>query len=421
MHYVIIGNSAAGIFAAETIRGLDPAGKITMISKENNIPYSRCLTSYYIGKEIDEDRIYIRNPNFYVETGIEFIAQNVEQVDDQKKCIILQSGEVIHYDKLLIATGSSPAMLPIEGRELEGVFQLRTLEDARKIIDYSPKVKEAVVNGAGLVGLKGAHALHQLGIKVTIVVNSRIMSRSIDATTGSMITEFLERDGYQVIYNHKLTKILGENKVEGILLNSGKEIPCQMVLEAAGVRPNTSLVLKSGVKVNKGIIVDQQMQTSVQDIYAAGDVVETYDLVWKDNRINALWPHATAQGIIAGSNMAGAERYYDGSIGLNSVSFSGVGVVSAGMIDVPKGEGKILSFSDNASCYRKFIMKEDRLVGMILVGDIEGAGILTSLIRKRAKVDLDILTQWLTSPVRYQGYFPTESRVAKGGISYGIC
>ncbi|MEM5817831.1 MAG: FAD-dependent oxidoreductase, partial [Desulfitobacterium hafniense] len=184
MHYVIIGNSAAGVFAAEAIRGLDASGKITMISEENNRPYSRCLTSYYIGEEIAQDRIYIRDANFYAATGIDFIPQKVEQVNDTEKSVTLQSGEVVSYDKLLIATGASPYSLPVEGLDLEGVFELRTLEDARKIMDFAPHVKEAVVMGAGLVGLKGAHALHELGIKVSIIVNSRIMSRSVDPHTG---------------------------------------------------------------------------------------------------------------------------------------------------------------------------------------------------------------------------------------------
>ncbi|ACL21177.1 FAD-dependent pyridine nucleotide-disulphide oxidoreductase [Desulfitobacterium hafniense DCB-2] len=419
MHYVIIGNSAAGVFAAEALRGLDSSGKITMISEENNRPYSRCLTSYYIGEEIDQDRIYIRDANFYAATGIDFIPQKVEQVNDTEKSITLQSGEIVGYDKLLIATGASPYSLPVEGLDLEGVCELRTLEDARRIMDFAPHVKEAVVMGAGLVGLKGAHALHELGIKVSIIVNSRIMSRSVDPHTGQIITELLEQDGYEVIYNTKLSKILGQDKVEGVCLSSGKEIPCQLVLMAAGVSPNVDLVKNTGIEVNKGIIVDKHMQTTVSHIYAAGDVAEAYHAVWDEKRVISIWPVATAQGTVAGSNMAGVERIYEGSVGSNSAVFCGVGVVSAGIPYLPTGEGQELSTYDKATKrYRKFIVKDDILVGMIMVGDIDGAGILTAMIKQKTKVSLDTLNYWLNHPVRFQGYCTAE---AKGGIVCGIC
>lgn len=422
MHYVIIGNSAAGVFAAETIRGLDPSGKITMISEENNVPYSRCLTSYYIGNEIDKDRIFIRNQNFYAETGIDFIPQKAEQVNDKEKTVTLQSGEVISYDKLLIATGASPYTLPVEGVDLEGVFELRTLEDARKISEFAPKVKEAVVMGAGLVGLKGAHALHELGIKVSIIVNSRIMSRSVDAITGDIITELLEEAGYEVIYGNKLTKVLGEDKVEGVRLSSGREIPCQFLLMAAGVSANVDLVKNTAVEVDSGIVVDNHMRTSAPDIYAAGDVAQSYHVLWGDKRVVAIWPVATEQGIIAASNMVGVERIYTGAVGYNSAVFCGVGVVAAGIPYLPGDVGEVLSSYDKETKrYRKFILKDGRMLGMIMVGDIEGAGILSSMIKQKIKVDMDLLYKWLKGPVRYEGYCRTKTKAAEGGNFYDIC
>lgn len=419
MRYLIIGNSAAGVFAAETIRGLDPKGKITMISQENSLPYSRCLTSYFLGKEIPEERMFIRSKNYYAETGIEFRGQKVEQVDAKAKSVLLESGEKESYDKLLIATGSSPFCPPIEGSDLEGVFQLRTLDDAKKIAQFAPGVKDVVVIGAGLVGLKGAHGLHELGIKVTVVEFApQIMPQSLDAEAADMITGLLQKDGYRIDLNSKVVKILGENSangrmaVSGVVLDSGEQIPCQMVLMAVGVRSNVSLVKDSGVLVNKGIIVDEKMQTTVEDIYAAGDVAETYDILWGDKRLNALWPAATAQGIVAGCNMAGTERRYEGSMGLNSAVFCGVGVISSGILNLPAGEGKVLRAAEpDRNFYRKFVIRDGRLVGMIMVGEIEGAGVLSGLIRKRDKIDANYLSHLLTNPVKYQGYFP----VGKGG------
>lgn len=416
MRYLIVGNSAAGIFAAETIRGLDPDGKITMISKENCLPYSRCLTSYFLGKEIPEEMMYIRDKDYYSETGIDFQVGNVVQVNGDSNSVLLDSGEKISYDKLLIATGSSPFSPPLEGSEMEGIFELRTLEDAKAMAEFAPKVKAAIVMGAGLVGLKGAHGLHELGIDVTIVGSApQVLRHSIDVESAGILTRLLEEDGYRVLLNTKVAKVLGEEdadgrmSVSGVLLNTGEQIPCQMIIRAVGVRPNVKLVSDSGVSVNYGIIVDEEMQTSVKDIYAAGDVAEAFDLLSGEKGVNAIWPSATEQGIVAGCNMAGVKRSYQGSLALNSAVIGGVGIISAGLVNLPPGEGSVLRASEpDKNFYRKFVIQDGRLVGMIMVGSIEGAGILSGLIRKRAKVDINYLNQMLVNQIEYPGYLPVE-------------
>ena len=419
MRYLIIGNSAAGVFAAETIRGLDPDGQITMISNENCLPYSRCLTSYYLGKEISEEMMYIRDKAFYVETGIDFQVGYVERVDADSKSVLLDKGERVTYDKLLVATGSSPFNPPLEGSDIEGIFELRTLDDAKALAEYAPKVKAAVVMGAGLVGLKGAHGLRELGIEVTIVGSApQVLRHSIDEESAGILTRLLEEDGYRVLLNTKVTQVLGEEdadgrtSVSGVLLNTGEQIPCQMIIRAVGVRPNVKLVSDSGVSVNYGIIVDEKMQTSVEDIYAAGDVAEAFDLLSGEKGVSALWPTATEQGIVAGCNMAGVKREYAGSLALNSAVICGVGIISTGIVKFPPGEGTVLMASEpDKNFYRKFLIQDGRLVGMVMVGDIEGAGILSGLIRKKAKVDVKYLHQMLARPIEYPGYLPVE----KGG------
>lgn len=416
MRYLIIGNSAAGIFAAETIRGLDSDGQITMISKENCLPYSRCLTSYFLGKEIPEEKMYIRDKDFYSETGIDFKAGNVERVDADSKSVLLDTGEKATYDKLLIATGSFPFNPPLEGSDVEGVFELRTLGDAKAMADYAPKVKAAVVMGAGLVGLKGAHGLHELGINVTIVGSApQVMRHSIDVESASILTRLLEKDGYHVLLNTKVVKVLSEMNadgrmtVAGVVLSTGEQIPCQMIIRAVGVRPNVNLVSGSGVSVNYGIIVDEEMQTTAKDIYAAGDVAEGLCLLSGKKYVRALWTTATEQGIVAGCNMAGVKRKYQGSLDLNSAVICGVGIVSVGRMNLPPGEGIVLRASEpDKNYYRKFLIQDGRLVGMIMVGDIGGAGILSGLIRKRAKVDTNYLNKMLVNPIEYPVYSPVE-------------
>ena len=420
MRYLIIGNSAAGIFAAETIRGLDPNGKITMISKENCLPYSRCLTSYFLGKEILEEGMYIRSKDYYAETGINFVWGNVELVNPDSKNVSLESGEKVGYDKLLIATGASPFSPPLEGSDMEGVFQLRTLADTKAMAEFAPKVKTAVVMGAGLVGLKGAHGLHELGINVIVVGSAPYLMRySIDPESSDILIRLLEKDGYRMLLNTKAERILGEKNsegqttVSGVVLNSGEQISCQMVLKAIGVRPNVQVVLGTGILVNKGIIVDQEMQTSINDIYAAGDVAEADNILHDEKSVSALWPTATEQGIIAGCNMVGVKRSYHGALALNSAVICGVGLISAGIMNLPPGEDGIVlkALEPERNFYRKFVIKDGRLVGMIMVGKIEGAGVLSGLIRKGAKIDINYLNHLLTNPIKYQRFFP----VGKGG------
>lgn len=416
MHYLIVGNSAAGVFAAETIRGLDPQGKISMISNEDCLPYSRCLTSYYLAKEITKEMIYIRDKAFYSKTGIDFQVGYVDQVDSDSKSVLLDSGKKITYDKLLIATGSSPFNPPLEGSNIEGIFELRTIEDAKAVAEYAPKVKAAVVMGAGLVGLKGAHGLHELGIDVTIVGSApQVLRHSIDEESAEILTRLLREYGYHVLLNTKVAKVLGEEdengkmSVSGVLLNTGEQIPCQMIIRAVGVRPNVKLVNNSGVEVNYGVIVDDEMQTSVKDIYAAGDVAEAFDLITGKKGVNAIWPSATEQGIIAGCNMAGVKRKYYGSLAVNSAVICGVGIISAGLVNLPPGEGSVLRASEpDKNFYRKFVIQDGRLVGMIMVGDIEGAGILSGLIRKRAKIDVNYLNRMLVNRIEYPGCLPIE-------------
>lgn len=416
VRYLIIGNSAAGVFAAETIRGLDPDGQIRMISNENCLPYSRCLTSYYLGNEISEEMMYIRDKAFYSETGIDFQVGHVERVEPKSNSVLLDSGEIVTYDKLLIATGSSPFNPPLEGSDVEGIFELRTLEDAKAVAKFAPNVKSAVVMGAGLVGLKGAHGLHELGINVTIVGSApQVLRHSIDVESAGILTRLLEEDGYRVLLNTKVAKVLSEEdadgrmSVSGVLLNTGEQIPCQMIIRAVGVRPNVKLVRDSGISVNYGIVVDEEMQTSVKDIYAAGDVAEAFNLLSDEKGVNAIWPSATEQGIVAGCNMAGVKRKYPGSLAVNSAVISGVGIISAGVVNLQPGGGSVLRASEpEKNFYRKFVIKDGHLVGMIMVGDIEGAGILSGLIRKKAKVDINYLNQMLIHTIEYPRYLPVE-------------
>lgn len=407
MHYVIIGNSAAGIFAAESIRAVDEAGSITMISAEaETVPYCRCLTSYFLSGSIKEPQVYIRPTDFYHQMNIEpLLGQQVVNVDPAGQEVHLANGNIVPYDRLLIATGASPVAPPIPGIDAEGVYYLRTMEDARKINDSIPHTKEVVVIGGGLVGLKAAKALRARGLQVTIVeFFAYLMHTSLDVDAGRILEDVLKQHGYNIYVNTAVTEIKtadgpdGKPRVIGIRLSNGKELPCQMVVAGAGVRTNTKLVQGTKIAVNRGIVVDDQMRTNAPNVYAAGDVAESFDPIWGKNRINALWPIAALHGQVAGYNMAGVPKKYPGGIGMNSSHFYELPIISAGLTQVLPGCKAYIRREGNV--YRKLITRQGRLVGMITMGDTEGAGVLTGLILKGADVST-IIEELLNNRLSY--------------------
>ncbi|MEW6660907.1 MAG: NAD(P)/FAD-dependent oxidoreductase [Bacillota bacterium] len=416
MEYVIIGNSAAGIFAAETIRGIDRKGNIIMVSAEAETPYSRCLTSYLISGSIKEKQIFIRPSKYYRELAVQpILGTTVVGIDVGSRELYLSNGNSLIYDRLLIATGASPYKPPIPGIAAEGVYFLRTLSDAKQIEQAIPSAKQAVVIGGGLVGLKAAKALRIRGLQVAIVEYfSHLMPQALDMDGAAFLHEMLEQEGYSIYLNTKVEKIStsenGEKKglqVTGVELTGGQTVPCQMVIVAAGVTPNTGFLNGSEIQVNRGIPVNEYMQTNVPDIYAAGDVAETFDPLWEQYRINAVWPCATMQGQVAGCNMAGVKRKYHGSFGMNSAEFYGLPIISAGITQLQPDCQEYVR--KEPGLYRKLVTRRNRLVGFITIGDVHGAGVLTGLMQKGTDIS-GITESLLNHPLSYASACQTSLR-----------
>jgi len=249
------------------------------------------------------------------------------------------------------------------------------------------KVKEVVVLGGGLIGLGDAYALRQRKIGVTVVVKSpQILSQMVDMDAARIIASCLEKNGIKIMTGVAAKEITGGKSVEGILLDNGKTLACQLVIIGKGVKPNTEIASKCGVKVGDGILVDEFLKASDKDIFASGDVAETYDIARDSKRINALWPCAIEQGEIAGLNMAGKKTVYNGSLSMNSVDFFGLASIS--MCITKPGEEKeyeIISRTGE-NLYKKFVLKKNRIVGMVLVGDIAPAGVVSTLIKNKIDV-----------------------------------
>jgi len=392
MKVVIIGNHAAGLSAAETLRKLDLSCDITVISKEDVPPYSRSLIHYIVSGEKQVNDILFKPLDFYKKNSINTIfGTEVIRVISKDKMVLLSGDKKVAYDALIIATGGNPAALNISGEKTKGVFCFRTIQDARQIIDYCDNVDTAIVLGGGLVGLKAAVALCKRGKKVKIMVTSpNVLSQIISNKEAEIFEEYLVELGIEIVSRTSPSIILGKEKVEGIETTEGKKIECQMVIIGKGVRANKNIVKGTDIKTQYGIIVDEHCQTSVPDIYAAGDVTQSQDDIRKEKWMNALWPHAVEEGRVAAENILGKKTVLRKRTSMNSLTFKNIAIISCGLTGLREkiegGEEISIRGPGKRDC-KRFILKDNRLIGFSLVGDIAHAGVLTSLATKEINIE----------------------------------
>lgn len=396
MHYVIIGGSAAGINAIEAIRSVDREGEITLISEEEYSLYSRCLLTYYLAGVIPEKKLKYRPDDFFSKHKVKTIlGVKAKKILAKDKKVKLSNKKVISFDKLLMTTGSSPKALDIPGEDKKGVFGVRSVKDIEGIKDLLSEIKTAVILGGGLIGLRAAYALNARGLDVKVIIKSnRVLSQMLDEGAAFLIQKRIEEKGIQVMTGLAASEILGGKKVEGLLLDNGNRLDSQLVIIGKGVVPNTDLVDPKEIKLDRGILVNDYLETEVPDIYAAGDCAQSKDLLTGERAINALWPCAAEQGKIAGLNMTGSREKYQGSMAMNSVEFFCLPTISLGLTR-PKGEGYevLVKEAERRNIYRKVILRDNRVAGVILVNDVDKAGIFYSLMRK--KVDVSMIKDFL--------------------------
>jgi NAD(P)H-nitrite reductase large subunit len=387
--YLIIGNSAGGIGAAEAIREVDKAGEIAMISDEPYPAYSRPLIAEYLAQRCPLERMLFRPADFYERNNIRtFLGIKVKQLNLAEHSVALDSGEEILWEKLLLATGGLPIIPPIEGIKQRGVFTFTTLDDAKAIDRYLKGRTRVVVIGGGLIGVSVTEALVKRGVKVTVVeMKERILNTILDEEISALEEKALRRAGVDILTGCTVSEInRGEETVSSVTLDDGKQILCNLVIVAIGVRPRTELASNTEIKINRGIVVDRYLATSSPDVYACGDAAEAYDFVYGDCRLTPIWPNAYLGGRVAGFNMAGKATEYPGGTAMNSLKYFGLDVVSAGVVNPPDDSYEVLSESHNGT-YRKVILKEERVVGMVFAGNIEKSGIVFNLMKKKIKVN----------------------------------
>lgn len=391
MRYLIIGNSVAGVHCVEAIRGADKEGPITIVSDEEALNYSRPLLSYYLGGRIAEDRLAFRDKVFYEKHKVDLILGNrATGLDTKQKKVSLTDGTRLSYDQLLLSVGGVPIVPPIDGlrHDTTGVFTFIQLQEAKRLINYieQESIQEAVVLGAGLIGLKAIEGLLERGVRVTVIeLADRVLANTFDAEASAILEERLADHGCTVMKGDTITRVKTRGgKIRQLSLKRGTEIPTSLLIVAVGVRPNLALVKGTTIKTDRGIVVDEFMRTSAEAVYAAGDCAQGLDFLSKENAVIAIWPVAARQGKVAGLNMSGVQTPYPGLFAMNSVQIMDIPTISFGMTTPPEGEGyEVLQRVDRTrSLYKKIILKDNRVVGAILLNAIERAGVYGMLIRE---------------------------------------
>ncbi|MGL5244830.1 MAG: NAD(P)/FAD-dependent oxidoreductase [Sarcina sp.] len=381
MRYIVIGASAAGISGAKTLRELDKDAEIILISKDEYV-YSRCILHHYISGHRDIEALEFTEIDFFNKRDIKWIkGVEVLSLNAKDKVLQLSNGDSLSYDKVLIASGASAFIPPIENlREANNVVGLRNLDDAITIAKVGKKINNAVVLGAGLVGIDAISGLLDYNINVSLVeMGNRILPLQLDEYASAKYEDEFNKRGVNLKLGVKAEKLIldEKNNPKALLLNTGEEISCELVIVATGVRSNVAFLKDSGVETDKfGLIINEKGETDTKYVYGAGDVTGR----------NPIWPTAVKEGIIAANNMVGNELFMEDFFGSkNTMNFVGIATLSLGLINPPDDTYEIETEVDENN-YKKIIHKNGKIYGAIIQGDLSYAGVLTQLIKEKIDV-----------------------------------
>ena len=390
--YIIIGGSAAGMAAAHTIRKKDKQGHISVLSAEQDLPYFRPMIPYIVSGKKRASAIGLAGTGLFTQKGIELkTGIRAASVDTASKSLSTAAGERLPWDRILFATGSRPYMPDnIAGLEAKGVYALKTLADARNMAERISETKHAVLLGGGILNLKAAFALLEKNIKVSMIVHSpEILSQLMDTEDATLIRDALDKAGLSIMPQCSATQVLADEKgVKAVVLDNGKELPCQMICVGKGVVPNTDFLQNSGIHTDKGIITNAYTACNIKDAYAAGDVALSYDPATGERISTALWTHAVEMGICAGLNMAGIQSKYAGAFGImNATQVASLPFVAIGHVHI-KNRDVETHIAKTAQTYKKLVFNKqgDKLIGALFIGDIDRAGLYQLIIRERKDI-----------------------------------
>lgn len=392
MKHVIIGNGIAGVCAAEAIRVLDASAAITMIGDETFPPYSRPMISHVLEGSQPHSKLPIRSERFYDELSIDaLLGQRAAGIDVAQRRVIFADGTPVDYDRLLIAAGADPRPVAAEGKDLENIFYMRTQAHASAQVAALDGARRAVVLGGGLVGFKAAYGLLRRGLAVTMLITSGYpLSMQVDPVAGGMILDTLVAHGLTVEVGVSAAAFEGNGRVEAVVTDAGTRLPCDLVIVGKGVLPSRDFIPREHITVDLGVVVDENLQASAPGIFAAGDVAEMNDLARDRSWVNALWPEAASQGRVAGFNMAGRPVAYPGSLSRNVMRVFDLDVLTVGDANPVDENGyEIVAAGGPAEgTYRRLVIREQHLVGAVMIGRIEQGGVLRALIENRVPLRL---------------------------------
>ncbi|MHA7966380.1 nitrite reductase large subunit NirB [Paenibacillus sp. CAU 1782] len=382
---VLIGNGMAGVRAIEHLLKLAPERyEITIFGSEPHPNYNRIMLSSVLAGGASLQEIVINDWDWYSENDITlYTGHTITRIDTDRKVVTSQQGVSVPYDSLLIATGSNPFMLPLPGADKEGVIAFRDIKDCETMIEAARSYKKAVVIGGGLLGLEAARGLLHLGMKVQVVhINDYLMERQLDETAARMLQRELEAQGMEFLLKKSTTAIKGKKRATGLVFSDGSEADGDLVVMAVGIKPNVDLARASGIEINRGIVIDDFMRTSVPDVYAVGECAEHRGIAY------GLVAPLYEQGAVLAKHLAGVTTEgYGGSVTSTKLKVSGVDVFSGGIFDESPGTRSLKIQDELGGTYKKLVIKDGKLIGAVLFGDTSDGAELFSIIKKEESIE----------------------------------
>lgn len=382
---VIIGSGIAAISAAKSIREINKQSEIIIFGEESFYPYYRIKISKGLLGNLEEEKLLIQKKQWYIDNKIKIHLDNkVIGINLENKEITLGNGTSMYFTKLLLANGSSNLTPPIKGIDKAGVFTLRTLGGALRILEYLKDIKTVLLIGGGVQNLEIAHVLSEGGKKVIIAEFApRLMPRQLDEFASHKLKQSIEAQGVRVMIDDQIQEIVGREKAEGFVTKSGIQGSCDRVIYSTGIMPNIQIAQNTELKMNKGIIVNNKMETNIMDIFAAGDVCEF------NGRVYGLWNMAMQQGKIAGANICNQGLIFEPPAPVTSLSAFGISVFSVGDIEEGEGINSLVEVHEDEHKYYKIFIRANHIVGTIVLGDNKKFMAIKSLIEGKKEINFD--------------------------------
>ena len=387
--YLIIGGGISGTTAAETIRRSDPTGSIIIVSDEPYRLYSRIMLSKpnFFLEKIPFDQIWLKKESWYTENNVQLVlGKSAVRLDSQVKTVTLNTGEKLRYEKLLLAVGGCARRWELPGAEKRGIFYLRTLDDAKTIMAAVKTVKHAVAIGGGFVSFEMCDMLRLAGINVTLLLReSYFWEPVLDKTSGRMIEAALEKGGVKIMRNTEVDKIIGQDSVEAVEINGGVKITCDMLVVGIGVFCPFSWLEAAGVKVGRGILANEYLETNLSDVWVAWDAAEFDDVILGEKIQLGNWVNAQMQGKIAALNIIGKRQPFR-LISFYTTQGFGITIAFVGDVRILQDRIVILRGSADAGSYTRVIAKDGEIIGATLINCTRELSAISKLIEKDFKV-----------------------------------